>query len=246
MFIDPDEIEKVINEDTDDIINLADVFTKIYDACSSSNTILMGKEAYEEFKTYQREVTQFRKDDLYEEARVSIKSKSVGIMVRLAGICCLLREAIQKEEPSELVMEILKEDIVRAITIVKYSNAISFYLLDEKAKIAKSLKRSLPEADDLTLDFLIPFNKKVKTLVTADFTTCAEINRNNLYPIINNQRSNDVGQKFVNGLVELGFGKLETRNGKSGFVPYHPDKQDCPNPEQLKSYWEKLNIKSTQ
>ena len=67
-----------------------------------------------------------------------------------------------------------------------------------------------------------------------------------LYPIINNQRSNDVGQKFVNGLVELGFGKLETRNGKSGFVPYHPDKQDCPNPEQLKSYWEKLNIKSTQ
>ena len=109
-----DDIAKMINEDTVDIINLANVFTSIYDACSSSNTILMGEEAYTEYKNYQREVLQFRKDDLYEEARVSIKSKSVRIMVRLAGICCLLREAIQKKDPSEFVLEIIREDIPRS------------------------------------------------------------------------------------------------------------------------------------
>ena len=85
------------------MIDLANIFCKIYDACINYSTM----EAFEEYKNYQWEVTQFRKDDLYEEARVSIKSKSVGIMVRLAGICCLLREAIQKKEPSKFVLEIL-------------------------------------------------------------------------------------------------------------------------------------------
>ena len=51
----------------------------------------MSPDAYDGYKEYQREVLAFRKKDLFEEARVSIKSKSVGIVVGLAGVLCLLR-----------------------------------------------------------------------------------------------------------------------------------------------------------
>ena len=242
VFVDPDVIEDVIDQQADTIINLAEIFYKIYDTCDNSKVIKMEKDAYEEFKSYQRDVLRFRQDNLFEEARLSIKSKSVGIMVRLAGICCLLREAVEKENGSDFKLVIQREDIKRAIVMVKYSNAISFFLLDEKAKVTKGVKRSLPEPEDLTVEFLIPFNKKVKLLVTSEFTYCSSINRNNLYPIINNERSNDIGNKFIKGLVNLGFGKMETREGKPGFKPFNPNQQDCKEQKKLKSYWEILNI----
>ena len=107
---------------------------------------------------------------MFEEARLSIKSKSVGIMVRLAGICRLLREAVEKENGSDFKLVLIqKEAIMRAIVMVKYSYAISFFLLDENAKVTEGVKRSLPDPEDLTVEFLIPFNKKVKLLVTSEF-----------------------------------------------------------------------------
>lgn len=229
----------MINAETDNLINLSDVFEKIYDACDDDTVIKMTPEAYVQYKEYQREVIAFRKHDLFEEVRVSVKSKSIGIMVRLSGILCLLREGISRDSFKSFKMEITKEDVLRALKIVRYSNEISFHLLNEKNEKSKSTVKSVPLPDDFSIDFLVPYHKKVKKLIDNEFTTIADINKNNVYPIINNERSNDVGMRFVKGLVRLGFGEIKTINGKNGFKRFNPEDEGR---EELKEKYKKLNL----
>ena len=249
-FVDPDTKEDVINDETDNLINLADVFEKIYDACGGDAVITMTKEAYVLYKEYQREVIAFRKQDLFEEARVSVKSKSVGIMVRLSGILSLLREGVSRDSFQSFKLEITKEDVVRAINIVRYSNEISFHLLNEKNEKIKSgvkaAKSPVPHPDEMSVEFLVPYHKKVKILMDNEFTPIADINKNNVYPIINNERSNDVGMRFVKGLVALGFGEIKNVNGRNGFKRYNPDDENCPEREALKQKYKKLNLNGIQ
>ena len=245
VFIDPDTKEDIIEEETDSIIDLADVFKRIYEACDENPVLKMTTDAYESYKVYAREVNAFRKKDLFEEARVSIKSKSVGIVVRLAGVLCLLREGLL-ENHETFDLSIKKDDIERAIKITRYSNEVSFSILSEKKvqqNINTNIKKSpVPDADNMTMEFLAQYNNKVKSIISKEFTTLADINKNNIYPIINNLRTKEVGKKFIDGLVKLGFGTVEIREGKSGFKRHHPKDDNCPNKEALQAKWQKLDI----
>ena len=84
---------------------LADIFKKIYDACDNSKVIKIEKDIYEAFKSYPRDILRFRQDDLFEEARLEYQ-----VNIRLAGICCLLREAVEKENGSDFKLVIQREE----------------------------------------------------------------------------------------------------------------------------------------
>ena len=45
----------------------------------------------------------------------------------------------------------------------------------------------------------------------------------NIYPIIDNGRAKEVGEKFINELVKLGFGMVKITEGNSGFKRHHAE-----------------------
>ena len=142
---------------TNDNVNMGSVLKDIFDYCKEPCEIKLSKEAAEIYKDYFNSIVDFRYEEKYDDNKVSIKSKSRGLSLRIAGVLALLRhfseshqrtvseEAHQSEElpstsnSSEIsydevkVIEITKDDYSMALNITNYSVNIAFKLIEPTA-----------------------------------------------------------------------------------------------------------------
>ena len=93
----------------------------------------------------------------------------------------------------------------------------------------------------MNVDFLILHSHIVKRLCKKERIPLSTITRDNIYPVINKEKSSEVANRFLNGLCNLGFGEITDEKPKC-FKRYHPDDMMCPDKENLKSTWKKLKI----
>ena len=72
VFVELEEKEEKILSDSQNLIVLADVFSRIYSQCKKAHSIslVLDSEAYDSYKDYHDGVVAFRKSDLYEEEKV--------------------------------------------------------------------------------------------------------------------------------------------------------------------------------
>ena len=166
-------------------------------------------------------------------------------MLRLAGVLCLLRESV--DGLSQFTFSVKAIDVQRAIKIVENSNAISFHIVNRNnrniyANPPRVKKEPVPEAKDMTIEFLLPYRALVARILAEEFRELSWITKNKCYPIIENAKSAEIGIKFINGLVEIGLGKHETRGNKKVFRRCNPEEHDCPRRDQVIEYWKKLEI----
>ena len=163
-FVEVEDKEKKIENEADGLIDFSNIFGKIYQYCTEGQRYLsLNDDAYNLYKLYHNEIVDYRKKDLFEESRVSLKSKSVGIMLRLSGILCYLRKAVS----GNFSQKVNEDDVLRATNIIRYSNAVSFALINENYKpisTNRPTKIPLPKPENITLDFLIPYSNTVKKL----------------------------------------------------------------------------------
>ena len=134
------------------------VLQNVYENCYKEAVHLnLSPEALEVYKKYHDDIVDYRKSDLFEEARLSVKSKSLGLLLRLSGVICFLRMAASNVKLENLVE---KTDIDMAMNIVNYSVANAFSLLPlqssndrskniDKVKTVK--KTPLSEPENLTI-----------------------------------------------------------------------------------------------
>ena len=111
VFVKIEEKMEASENNKSSIIDLSLIFEKIYKWCKGNNKITLSDDAFECYKTYHDEIVNFRANDLFEEEMLSIKSKSLGHILRVSGVICLLREAKELDQFETLIT---KEDFLMA------------------------------------------------------------------------------------------------------------------------------------
>ena len=87
----------------------------------------MSEAAVMLYKNVHDEIVEFRKNDSFEEEKLSINLKSLGLIVRVSAVICLLREASRVlKEHNEIEKIIKKEYFQMEIKVVHHSNSTSF------------------------------------------------------------------------------------------------------------------------
>ena len=74
-----------------DMKNLLELLYKDGSKKQIKMVIMVGSEAERLYDAHHDEAVDFRSNDLFEERKVSVKSKAVGLAMRLAGVICLMR-----------------------------------------------------------------------------------------------------------------------------------------------------------
>ena len=132
-----------------------------------------------------------------------------------------------------------------AIKIVHHSNSTSFFLIEKfgefKSGKMKTIKQGIAQPDNMNMDFLMQHNHIVKRIIKSEKMPLSDITRDNVYPVINKEKGAKVASRFINGLCCLGFGEI-TGDKKRNFKRYNPEDKDCPDKENLKHKWRKLNL----
>lgn len=141
---------------------------KIYLQCSGTGLALkLSKSATNLYKSVHDEIIEFRRKDSFEEDKLSIKSKSLGQILRVSAIICLLREAVSTEN-EEMSNVITKDDFEMAKNIMKHSNDTRFALIEKSTSSAlssKTIRQKIPLPENLNIDFLVQHNHIVKRLL---------------------------------------------------------------------------------
>ena len=103
MFIKRREKKAMLTENEDkNKLDMENVLRNMYkDGRKNKINLILSSDAEEYYDAHHDGVVvDYRQEDLYEEGNVSIKSKSVGLAMRLSGVICLLRnysEAVLRE-----------------------------------------------------------------------------------------------------------------------------------------------------
>ena len=242
VFVTFDQKEAKINEITQTEFQMSTIFKNIAQECKGGLTLHLDDDALTAFKCYHDSVERSRKIDLFTtNGQVSLRAKSKGLVLRIAGVISLLRCSIS----NAFSYKVTGSDFAHAMKIVEYSIQNSIAMLSnnsESSVSTKNAKSSLPSPQNLTVDFLIPHSAAVKRVLNNDTTLMADISRFKMYPIINDVKNASVGESFVKGLENLGFGKIILSNGRKMFKRYHPCDANCPDKENLVEKWRKLNM----
>ena len=203
-------------------------------------------DAMKMYDAFHDEIIEFRQKDRFEEARLSVKSKSLGMVMRVASVICLLRSSLK----DNVSITVTKTDFAMANVIVQSSVSTAFAMLyDGMQSSSKGSKKvplrhkPLPEAENLTVEYLVLFHQKVRKIVCQDKILMSSITTDKIYPVVNNESGSVVANKFVQGLQNLGFGKYSP-NSKS-FKRFRPNDENCPDRENLKKKYRQLNIELT-
>ena len=92
------------------------------------------------------EAVDFRAEDLFEERKVSVKSKSIGLAMRLSGVICLLRRYSELVKNMELGDSITNE-VNSVEEDVTECNRCCFHRQREREQYAFQLRRGqMPES----------------------------------------------------------------------------------------------------
>ena len=192
-------------------------------------SMVLCSDAEELYEQYHDCVVEFRRENLYDETRVSVMSKSLGLAMRLSGVMCLFRnammslevigeneEAMNNSGDYDMPMLVTKADFEMALNLTKYSVQTSFALLPpekprngtQKKSEPKAVKIPVPDPENFTMDYAVSNQKLIKRYLNVPNIPLSLVTRDKLYPIVNNVQGAHVGTKFVNGLQSLGLGVL--------------------------------------
>ena len=248
VFITIDEKKKCKSNQAK-IIDMQKVFNIIYNRCHKKQVHLqLDEEAKKLYDLFHDEIVNFRKTDRFEESRLSVKSKSLGMVLRVAAVINLMNSALFEMKNIDYIDEnkISKAAFEMATKIVSSSVSTAFALLPKEAHQKTSKKSSftsrppVPEPENITIEYLIPYHRQVKRILTNESIPLSLITRDKIYPVVNNESGTNVASKFVSGLENLGFGKFSP-NSKS-FKRYSPEDENCPDRENLRKKYKTLNI----
>ena len=120
-------------------LDMQKLLNTLYNLSAKKDIIMvLDDEAEELYDQHHDDATTFRKNNIFEERRVSSMSKSIGLSMRLAGIICLLRNVISildeqeeneeeenEEDEKPITFTVIKSDFNMALKITLYP-AISF------------------------------------------------------------------------------------------------------------------------
>ena len=224
--------------------------------------MVLDAEAESLYDNHHDSATTYREENQYEESRVSVMSKSIGLTMRLSGVICLMRNTIliddeeekklMETKDEELIQFIVsKEDFQMAINIVQYSVKTSFALVNENnmqrkgtaAAASRSSKLPVPEPENFTMDYAVENSKIVRKYLSASSIPMSMVSRDKMYPIVNNHQGQAVGKKFVEGLKNIGLGYISPSS--KSFKRFHPDDENCPDRDNLRRKYRLLNLDSS-
>ena len=220
------------------LVDMKSVLSKIYNRCVDNNIKLtLTEEAELVYDACHDAIVDYRMEEKFEEAKLSIKSKSLGLLLRVSGVISLLRTALENDDSnSEVVTE---ADINMANEIVTYSVEMAFSLLKgpsvEKPKKNNNsvrFKPPLPEPENLTMDYLMTYQKCAKRFLSNESIPLSVVSRDKIYPIVNNVSGSQIANKFIGGMEKLGFGRVSPAS--KCFKRHNPDDDTCPNKDELK------------
>ena len=230
------------------------VMNNIYNRCVNQPLVLtLNHDAVELYENFHDSVVDFRKEDSFEESRLSVKSKSLGLVMRVAGIISLLRSSvldISKVNVIEIDNFVTGEDFRMASLIVDVSVNTAFSLLRKQVKRSSSkveskvIKSPLPEPENFSIENAQQHQRLVKKIISQPTIPLSIVSRDKIYPVINGVSGSQVGTKFLRGLQNIGLGQISPVS--KTFKRCHPDDENCEDRDELKKKYKRLNLDFTE
>ena len=243
-------------------INMTTLLKTIYTRCKKSLTIKLTEEADEVYTAFHDSITEFRRDNKYDNCLVSVRSKSKGLSLRISGIISLLRNALKSEQipanQEQLVDEdtympddlILRSDYEMALKMVEYSVATSFKLVENVCSSRKPTKSKveprkceIPEPENFSMEYAKKNHNFVSYIVREPIIKIGTITGAKKYPIVKNSdgmvsSGKPMAMKFLKGLSALGLGNV-TPNEKHF---KRSSTKDCVKEEEKEILRKKLKL----
>ena len=123
-------------------LDMQKVLARIFKRGIEKNiTMILSNEAEDLNDECRDSLVEFRKQVMYKENKVCVMSKSVGLIIRLSGVICLLRNAVNEINGEQMFDAIAIENDLYATkldfemgkNITEYSVNSSFALLSYKS-----------------------------------------------------------------------------------------------------------------
>ena len=247
------------SEKSKDGLQMKNILAEVYsESCTNDiNNLHLSDDAMEIYRTAHDEIVDYRERELYKEDLLSVKSKSLGLILRVSGVINRLREANFRHLDKEYTYrnEISKEDITMARSIVDYSFQSSMLAIGDNRsnnvpqQTSNLKKSSIPEPEIMSVEFLVAHARFVQRLLAEDDMPLSKISRDNIYPTINGEKNGSAANRFVRGLCALGLGEIKEIVNCKGvkhqvFTRNHPYKRNdnMPGKENVISIWKRLNL----
>jgi hypothetical protein len=134
---------------------------------------------------------------------------------------------------------IKKDDFLMAKEITKFcvSNSMIIIRKNEQSKFKKD-KGDVPEPSEITIEYLMSYQSQVRNILRNNEIKINDITRMKCYPTGKGGRLPAI--KFVKGLEINGLGKYSKE--ADSFKRFHPDDEECPDRDEVKSKWQRLCI----
>ena len=165
--------EKIAASKTKVGLSIQRLFDKIFkNFYENGHVFELDTEAFDLFATYDQKVLDFRKADVFEDMKSMIMSKSIGNVLRVSAVECVLRVAtsnLEKDDLSHLDFKISVIDMERAITLVTYSVDCLIALIDStKQNNSTGRKRhiEMPAPESMDEEFLMVHKAKIRKIFT--------------------------------------------------------------------------------
>lgn len=134
---------------------------------------------------------------------------------------------------------IKKEDFLMAKEITKFCarNSMTIIRKNEQSQFNKKDK-DVPEPTEITIEYLMSYQSQVRNILRNNEIKINDITRMKSYPTGKGGRLPAL--KFVKGLEINGLGKYLKET--DSFKRFHPDDEECPDREEVKTKWQRLCI----
>ena len=251
----PAEVYVTLNEKVgaaiaDDPINVVQVVSVINQIFQDGFDFLLDEPAMELFANYHdHEVLEFRRNEIFEDVKSMIMSKSIGNVLRVSGILAAIRTSLELlhehdlDDDSEMSLsprdkssiKVTATDMQRSMNIVRYSVKCLCTITDatkQKPSAKRPILQEMPDAENIDAEFLQLHKGKIQKMLANSINReilFASITKNHYYPQIGSKSSADDGRKFVRALEIHGLGHLDNNGRKFVFF----NKENVFAPEQI-------------
>ena len=235
-------------------INMKKVLESIYQRCVEKGIeVILDKDAEVLYDNLHDEIVSYRKQHKGYKFEKSIKSKSLGMVLRVSGVMSILRNAIDGTTDTVIT----GDDMDRALNVVQHCQLNSLSIAEGKSAASSSIQQNakqiirstrdkipMPAPENFDMDYLLSVNpQKTRNILNVPEIKLRKISQNKMYPSVPDddlREGSMIARNFVQGLVVLGLGEVD-KTTKS-FRRFNPDDPDCHNPDELREMWGKLNM----
>ena len=188
------------------------------------------------------------KNELFDDAKGMVMSKSIGNALRIAGVQAALRSSVEAtflnpDEDFDVTTVVINgDDMTRALALVGYSVQCHFTILDatQRKGTKRSLALEMPEAENIDSEFLQLHRHKIQKLfssATNGEILMSKITKDKVYPQIGTKTGSEEARKFISALQLHGIGKFDDNDRK--FVLFNRENISAPEKIEL---FKKLGI----